>query len=65
MGDARDRPLEQLALPEDLDHLGLDPLLGVLTERSNPLRGGLPRAAQTVEPPHPPTGDCSGDYGQR
>ena len=53
VGEARDRPLQELPLAADLDELGLDPLGMSLSGRD----GRLPGGDQPEEPDEAPTGD--------
>ena len=50
---ARDRPLQQLALPDDLGRLVFRVPAGMLAHRRDPLRGRLPAERQPLQPPHP------------
>jgi len=64
VGRPRDRPFQQLALPDHLGRLRFHVQAGVLPDRGDPLRRGLPAERQPLEPPHPAPGHSERDYGQ-
>jgi hypothetical protein len=64
VGDARHRPLEQLALADHLGGLGPDVPARVRADRRDTLGRGLPGPGDPVQPPQPASRDGERDHDQ-